>query len=115
MSFCQTRNRSTQSSKVERRVAGMSDCLLEIRRAEKKLTALKLGLAFFQERTNALQAIMRMETLELGFNFTIERLHEVVIFTVKDGLLNGANRHLRPFGNFLRESRDGSLKLFRRK
>src|SRR6266404_2577991 len=62
MSFCQTRKRSTQSSKVERRVAGMSEISFGQNAGHfiKHLTSLKLGLTLFHEGANAFEAIVRM-------------------------------------------------------
>src|SRR6266481_9147297 len=111
MSFCQTRKRSTQSSKVERRVAGMSEISFGQNAAhfKKYLTSLKLGLTPFHEGANAFEAIVRMETFELGLDFALERLHQSVFFAREDGLFHGANGKLRAFGDFFCESSDSGF------
>jgi hypothetical protein len=70
--------------------------LIKILGAE-KLTSLKLGLALFHEGANAFEAIVRMETFELGLDFALERFHERVFFAVEDGLLHRTNGKLRRF------------------
>src|SRR5258708_4821819 len=107
MSFCQTRKRSTQSSKVERRVAGMSEISFDQNAGHRdKLASLKLGLALFHKGANTFEAIVRMETFELGLDFTLERLHERVFFATEDGLFYGSDGALRPIGDFLGEGGD---------
>src|SRR6266436_1640458 len=108
MSFCQTRKRSTQSSKVERRVAGMSEISFDQNagHCKKHSTSLKLGLALFHEGTNAFEAIVRVETFKLGLDFTLERFHQGVLFTCENRLFDGADCELGAFGDFLGEGGD---------
>src|SRR6267143_1606419 len=103
MSFCQTRKRSTQSSKVERRVAGMSEISFGQNAGHfiKHLTSLKLGLTLFHEGANAFEAIVRMETFELGLDFALERFHQSVFFACEDGLFHSANASCGPSAIFL--------------
>src|SRR5215468_3655611 len=115
MSFFQTRNRSTQSLKVARRVAGMSDCLLKsLLGAAKNLTSLKLGLALFMERADAFQAVVRVEAIHLHLHFMVERAHQVIFVAMENGLFYGADGKLRPFSDFLGKSGDRGLELVRR-
>src|SRR6266481_6986839 len=115
MSFCQTRKRSTQSSKVERRVAGMSEISFGQNAGHfiKYLTSLKLGLTLFHEGANAFEAIVRMETFELGLDFALERFHKNVFFACEDGLFHSANGELRAFGDFFGESGDAGFEFVR--
>src|ERR1700757_3181114 len=112
MSFCQTRNRSTQSSNVDRRVAGMlrppgSEFFRRILSARgtarSKLShssTAKTGRPLFQEGANALPAVLRVKALELMLNFPFQRLDQGFLLASEDRLFHRANRHLWAGRNF---------------
>src|SRR5580704_13934251 len=81
----------------------------------KKLNSMKLGLALFHEGANAFEAIVRMETFELGLDFAFERFHQSVFFAAEDGLFHSADGELRPIGDFFCEGGDGGFELVGRK
>src|SRR3989441_8565546 len=107
MSFCQTRNRSTQSSKVEMRVAGMvcdpprSSIVrrrsaraksLPIRSRPRFLPALKFRRAFFEKRAKRFAAIFGAETFHLCPNFEFQGALELLAVFGEQDLFDGANR-----------------------
>src|ERR1700756_975207 len=66
----------------------------------KKLSALKLGCALFRESADAFEAIVRMETLELGLHFTLQSFHQGIFFAREDILFDGTDGELRSLGDF---------------
>jgi len=75
----------------------------------KHLTSLKLGCALVHEGANAFEAIVRMETFELGLDFALERFPEGLFFTAENVLFHGADGELRAIGDFFGEGGDGGF------
>src|ERR1700739_1712768 len=108
MSFCQTRKRSTQSSNVDRRVAGMlvppgSEICRYVDRVRntagaKSFSSMpsKAGRPLFEKRANALLAVMRMEALQLMLDFLVQSGDKRFLIVCENGLFYGANGNLRP-------------------
>src|SRR5271166_1983574 len=115
MSFCQTRNRSTQSSNVDKRVASIflllriicvrrgpgTRSMFNQRGTVDPSTAVKFWCSLFHEGPDTFTAILGMETLQLLLNFLVQSLHKFFLVPRKQVVLHRSNRHLGPIGNLL--------------
>src|ERR1700681_2995324 len=116
MSFCQTRKRSAQSSKVERRVAGISWTPCAYKHFSSKhcyeytscrvgsrqnLASLEFWLALFHKCANSFLAILGIKTLQLVLHFTFQSNMQSLLASRKYRLLHVANHNLRAIGDLL--------------
>src|SRR6185437_15680034 len=77
------------------------------------LLALKIRLAFFEERPNALATVLRMKALHLLLDFLLESFLQLFLPCGKENLLEGSDCERRSLSDFLRQRRHFGLQLGR--